>query len=391
MYPVGTSYGPEPLVTETGLDTTSVAPAEESAPATLQSPLDVRNVALTVLAGAAAIVLMRYMQEVLIPLALAALLFYALDPMVDWLQRWGVPRAAGSALAIALTAGSVAGIAYVLQSEAAEVADRLPEGARKLRETLRPSKTAPGALAKVDEAAKELQKPDAPPARDVVRVQVEDRPFKVGDYFWSGSMSALSLVNQGIMLLFLTYFMLLTDDMFKRKLVEIVGPTLTKKKLTVQILDDIAAQIQQFLVVQVLTSAVVAIATGLALWFLGLEGAAFWGLMAGIFNSIPYYGPLLVTGALATVGFLQFGTFTMMATVAGVALLITTLEGFLLTPTLMGKVAQMNRVSVFAGLLFWTWMWGIAGLLLAVPLMMAIKVVCDHVEDLQPVGRLLGD
>ena len=113
--------------------------------------------------------------------------------------------------------------------------------------------------------------------------------------------------------------------------------------------------------------------------------------MAGVFNSIPYYGPLLVTGALATVGFLQFGTFSMMAAVAGVALLITTLEGFLLTPTLMGKAAQMNRVAVFAGLLFWTWMWGVAGLLLAVPMMMVIKVVCDHVDDLQPIGRFLGD
>ena len=106
--------------------------------------MDVRNLALTVIAGAAAIVLMRYMQEVLIPLALATLMFYALDPLVDWLQRWHVPRAAGAALALILTAGSVAGMVYALQSEAAAVADRLPEGARKLRETLRPSKMDAG-------------------------------------------------------------------------------------------------------------------------------------------------------------------------------------------------------------------------------------------------------
>ena len=378
-------------MTERELENRAIASSEESASEAQRPPVDVRNLALTVIAGAAAIVLMRYMQEVLIPLALATLMFYALDPLVAWLQRWHVPRAAGAALALVLTAGSVAGMVYALQSEAAAVADQLPEGARKLRETLRPSKTEPGTIAKVDEAAKELQKPTAPPERDVVRVQVEDRPFKVGDYFLSGSMSALSLINQTIMLLFLTYFMLLTGDLFKRKLVEIVGPTLTKKKITVQILDDIAAQIQRFIAIQLLTSALVAVATGVGLWLLGLEGAAFWGLMAGVFNSIPYYGPLLVTGALATVGFLQFGTFTMMAAVAGVALLITSLEGFLLTPTLMGKAARMNRVAVFAGLLFWTWMWGVAGLLLAVPMMMVIKVVCDRIDDLQPVGRFLGD
>ena len=363
----------------------------EDQPEAIRAPIDVRNVALSMLAVAAAILLMRYMQEVLIPLALGTLLFYALDPLVDRLQRWYVPRALGAALALIMVVGGVAGVAYLLQGQAAAVADQLPAGARKLRETIRPSKTAPGPLAKVDEAAKELQKPDAPPTRDVMRVQVEEKPFKVGDYLWTGSMNALSFASQVVMFLFLTYFMLLSDDMFKRKLIEVVGPTLTKKKITVQILDEIADQIQRFLMIQFVTSGIVAVATGLALWYLGLEGAAFWGLVAGIFNSIPYYGPLLVTGALSTVGFLQFGTFAMMATVAGVALLITTLEGFLLTPLLMGRVAQMNRVAVFVGLLFWTWMWGVWGLLLAVPMMMAIKAVCDRVEDLQPIGRFLGD
>lgn len=349
------------------------------------------HVALWIIAIAVATVMMRYMQEVLIPIALATLLFYALDPLVDRMQRVRIPRAIGAALALLLTVGTVAGIAYSLQYQAIAVANRLPEGARRLRETLRPSRDTTGPLAKVDEAAKELQKPDAPASRGVLRVQVEEPPFKVSDFFWSGSMSAIAIVNQVVMLLFLTYFMLLTDDLFKRKLVEFAGPRLAEKKLTVQILDDIAGQIQRFLIIQIFTSAIVAVATGTALWFLGLEGAAFWGLMAGVFNSIPYLGPLLVTGALSTVGFLQFGTFSMMVAVAGVALLITTLEGFLLTPVLMGRAAKMNPVAVFTGLLFWTWMWGVAGLLLAVPLMMAIKVVCDHIEGLQPIGNFLGE
>jgi predicted PurR-regulated permease PerM len=141
----------------------------------------------------------------------------------------------------------------------------------------------------------------------------------------------------------------------------------------------------------VLTSAIVAVATGLALWALGLEQAALWGLVAGIFNSIPYYGPVLVTVALSIVAFLQFETFGMVATVAGVALLITTLEGMILTPVWMGRVAQINRVSMFAGLIFWTWMWGVWGLLLAVPMMMVLKAVSDRVDGLQPIGRVLGE
>ena len=91
------------------------------------------------------------------------------------------------------------------------------------------------------------------------------------------------------------------------------------------------------------------------------------------------------------VGFLQFGTFGMTALISGVALLITSLEGWVLTPTLLGRTAQMNQVAVFAGLLFWSWMWGIWGTLLAVPMMMVVKVICDHVEDFAPVADFLSE
>jgi predicted PurR-regulated permease PerM len=98
-----------------------------------------------------------------------------------------------------------------------------------------------------------------------------------------------------------------------------------------------------------------------------------------------------VSGGLSIVAFLQFGTPSMTLVVAGISLAITSLEGWLLTPMLMGKIASMNRVAVFVGLLFWSWAWGVWGMLLAVPVMMSIKAVCDHVEELKPVGRFLGE
>jgi predicted PurR-regulated permease PerM len=192
------------------------------------------------------------------------------------------------------------------------------------------------------------------------------------------------------MVMFLAYFLLLTDDLFKRKIVEI-GPTLARKKLTVEVLNQIAKQIESFLLVQIFTSVAVGIATWLALWWLGLENAAVWGLFAGLFNSIPYFGPIIVTGGLTAVAYVQFGTETMALTVAGIALLITTIEGWFLTPILMSRVAQINPVIIFASLLFWSWLWGIWGLLLAVPIMMAVKASCDRIEGLEPFGKLLGD
>lgn len=140
-----------------------------------------------------------------------------------------------------------------------------------------------------------------------------------------------------------------------------------------------------------LTSVVVGAVTGIALWLLGVDNPGVWAIVAGVFNSIPYFGPLIVTAIVAVVAFAQFETVSMAPSPGGVALLITTLEGWLLTPTLMGKMTQINTVAVFASLIFWSWMWGMAGLLLAVPIMMVIKATCDRVEDLQPIGKLIGD
>ena len=143
--------------------------------------------------------------------------------------------------------------------------------------------------------------------------------------------------------------------------------------------------------VQVLTSALVAVATGAALWWFGLAQYAVWGLLAGIFNSIPYVGPVIVTGGLGVVAFIQFDDLLKTAYICGAAFAITSLEGFLLTPMLLGRAAQMNPVAIFVGLLFWSWLWGVWGTVLAVPMLMMIKAICDHVEDLRPIGELLGE
>ena len=365
---------------------------QESAPETaVPGGINWRVTALAVISIAVTIALLRYMQEVFVPLAIGTLLFYALDPLVDGMQRWRIPRALGAIVALGLVVVSLGALAWTLQGQASEVASGLPAGARRFRTAMLTPAAAPSTLKKVDEAAKELQKDTPAGQSNVVKVEVQDPPFRASDYLWSGSMTAASFLNQMVMILFLTYFLLVADDLFKRKLVEVVGPTLTPKKITVKILDDIAAQIQRFLLIQVFTSLLVGVATWLALWAMGVHQAAFWGFLAGVFNSIPYYGPLLVTAALAAVAFLQFGAVGKMVQVAGVALAITTAEGSFLTPTLMGKAAEMNRVAMFAGLLFWTWAWGVWGLLLAVPMMMVLKAVCDHVEDLQPFGRFLGE
>jgi predicted PurR-regulated permease PerM len=115
-----------------------------------------------------------------------------------------------------------------------------------------------------------------------------------------------------------------------------------------------------------------------------------WGALAGAFNSIPYFGPMIVAGGLFAVGLVQGGGVSQALQMSGVAIVITSLEGWLLTPLLMGKAERMSAIAVFLGLLLWTWLWGPWGTVLAVPMLVVIKSVADHVDALRPIGRLMA-
>ena len=246
------------------------------------------------------------------------------------------------------------------------------------------------AATEIDKAAAAATQP-VPTPSGVQRVQVVEPAFRATDYLWAGGRTVLAFIGQFAMVLFLVFFLLVTGDLFKRKLVKIAGPTLAKKRVTVQIMDDINHQISGFLRVQVLTSSLVGVLTALALWYFGMNQYIIWGVLAGIFNSIPYLGPLVVTGGLGIVAFMQFDDLLHTSYICAATLAITTLEGWLLTPALMSRAAQMNPVAIFVGLLFWSWVWGVWGTILAVPIMMTVKAICDRIEDLQPVGELLGE
>ena len=291
---------------------------------------------------------------------------------------------------------------YSLTDDAMAIVSSIPEATQRIREHLRVFRRAPGdALEKMQQAATEIDKaaqeaaapvkPEPPQPRGVQQVEVMEPTFKASDYLWYGGLGLVGFAGQFVLVLFLVYFSLVTGDLFKRKLVKIAGPTLSNKKATVQILNDISEQIATFMRVQILTSLIVAVATGFALWWFGLQQYIVWGLLAGLFNSIPYLGPVIVTAALGIVSLLEFNDPLKATYICAVTFAITSLEGFLLTPMLMGRAAQMNPVAIFVGLLFWSWIWGIWGTVLAVPMLMIMKAFCDHIEDLQPIGELLGE
>ena len=371
-------------------------PESETEPA-IRMPVDIRSAALTVLAALAVILVLQYAQAMIIPIVLAVLVSYALEPVVGWMERRRVPRALAAAIVLLTLVTAGAWMLYSLRSQATAIVEQLPLAARRLRQAIENDRPqAAAAIQQMQKAATELAKAanaaaPPPPAAGIQRVQVETPPINISDYVMWGSLGVVAAVGQVVLILFLVYFLLSSGDLYRRKLVKIVGPSFTDKKLTVQILQEIDRQIEAFLVVQVFTSFVVGVATWLAFSALGVEQAAVWGLLAGLFNSIPYFGPVIVTGATSIVGFLQFGTLRMAFAVGMAALIITSLEGFLLTPWLTSRAARMNAVAIFVGLLFWGWVWNVWGMLLAVPMLMVMKVVCDHVDDFKGIGELLGD
>jgi predicted PurR-regulated permease PerM len=365
---------------------------------TVHVPVDIRSAALTIIAVLALILVLQYAQPMLIPIVLSILISYALDPIVTRLEHLRVPRPLGAGLLLLTFVCAASVLMYELRFEAQAIVRQLPDAARRLRETFDGGPNSQtSAIKDVQKAASEIEKtasaaatPTPPPA-GVQRVQVETPPINVTNYVVVGSLSVVTGLAQFVLILFLSFFLLASGDLYRRKLVKIVGPSLTKKKITVQILQDIDQQIERFLIVQVFTSVLVGVASWMAFRWVGLNQPAVWGGLAGIFNSIPYFGPVLVTGGLAIVAFLQFGSLSAVALTAGLALVITSLEGMLLTPWLTSRAARMNAVAVFVGLLFWGWVWNIWGMLLAVPMLMVIKSVCDHVDDFKSFGELLGD
>lgn len=362
----------------------------------LHMPVDIRNVSLMVLAGLALLFVLHWAKAVFIPVMLSILLSYAFSPVVNWLELRRIPRWLGAAVLLLSILGALGTTAYVFSDEASAMVESLPVAAQKLRQALKRSggnssstlDTVQKAATQIEQAAQDSAAPGA--TRGVMRVVIEKSRFNIKDYLWTGTVGLIALIGQATVVIFLTYFLMLSGDTFRRKMLKLAGPNLSDKKITLQALHEITGQIQRYLQVQLLTSALVGLLTWLALWAIGLENAAVWGIVAGALNLVPYVGSLITAAASALVGFLQFGSLNMALLVGGASLVIHTIVGNILTPWLTSRASRLSPVAVFVGLLAWGWLWGVWGLLLGIPILMMVKSVCDRVDDLKPLGEFLG-
>ena len=212
----------------------------------------------------------------------------------------------------------------------------------------------------------------------------------VRDFLLKQSALLFSFAAQMPVVLLLTYFLLAAGSHFRRKLVKLVGPSLTRKKDAVRILEEVHLQVQRYLLVLVISNTLIAVLTWFAFELYGLEHAGVWGVAAGILRFVPYLGTLIIVPASGIAGLLQFGSLPLALAIAATGVLISGSVGMVFGTWLQGRFAQVNEAVLFIALLFFAWLWGAPGLLLGAPLLAVAKVICDRVESLKPVGELLG-
>lgn len=364
----------------------------------MQMAVNVRSVSLSVLALIATLFALHVASDIFIPLLLGLVLSYALSPLVDWLERWRLPRALGAGLLILGLGALVGWTVATLSDDATVLVEALPAATQKLRKLVHAQRghaestieKVQRAAAEIEEVAKEGTAAKTAPARGVTRVSIERERFDIQDYLWSGTLGAAASAGQAVVVVFIAFFLLASGSSFRRKMVKLAGPTFAQKRITVQLLDEITAQIHRFMLVQALVSVGVGLVTGLAFHAVGLEHAAVWGVVAFVLNFVPYLGTVALTAGSGLMAFVQFGSVDMVLLVAGIGLLIHAVSGNLLTPWLTSRTSRMNAVTVFVGVLAFGWLWGVWGLLLGVPILTTLKAVCDRIDELKPIGELMG-
>lgn len=343
--------------------------------------------------------MLRLGEAFFVPLLIGIVTSYLLGPLVTTLQRARVPRSVGAGIVLSAVVALGIGGVYALGDDAMRLTDQLPSIAKKLRQLTHervsgkpnPLASMHKAAAELERAAKEASGQSAAPVGAPDARAGDGGAARLENILMAGTSSALLRTSELLLALLIAYFLLSAGDTFRRKLVRIAGPSLARRRLTIEVLDEINDQIQRYMLVLLITNALI----GLGVWALfaawGLDNAALWGVMAAVVHVIPYAGTAVLVAAAGVAALIQLESLLSAALVAAATLGIAVAIGMGLNTWLSSRFARMNPVVVFAGLLLFGWLWGIWGLLLAVPVLAAIKAVSERVEGMRLIAELMRE
>lgn len=323
-----------------------------------------------------------YARDFLMPVVLSLLLQLVFSPVRRQLERWGLPSALAAILIVGtLVTGGAAGVAS-LAVPASGWVDRAPEIGLELREKFEEIR---GVTEGVEEAAQqvdEITESEEEPGVQRVKVEEEGNALAI-------AMSLPAVLAQVVFTLILLFFLLSSGDMFYEKIVYVL-PSFRDKRRAIRIAYDIERKLSRYLSTIALINAVLGVSVGLVLWWLGMPSPALFGVLAFLLNFIPYVGSLLGVGAAVIVAIVTLDTLNQAFAVGAVYFVLTSTEGQIVTPYFVGRSLRLNTVVVFLSVTLFAWLWSVVGMLVATPLLVAVRTFCEHVPGLQNLGHFLS-
>lgn len=357
------------------------------------SAIEMSQVAVGVGAG---LLLLHWSKSFSAPLLFGILVSYALRLPVNALERKRLPRALAAAIMLCTATALTASVAYSLRGDMLELVEQLPGAAGKIRSRVQgnPS-TGASPLAKISRAATELEKAATEVAGGTAPARTPSSQGNslgfIKQFLLVQTTSAMTTLFQVASGLLIAFFLLTAGSAFRRKLTRLAGPSLARRRATVDMLNEIDAHIQRYLLVMIATNVLIGLATWGFLATIGVERALLLGAMAGLFHIIPYAGSALAATAAAVVAMLQFSDLQQVGIVVGSVLGIAAVIGLGVNTWLQAYTLRMNSAVVIVGVLFFGWLWGAWGLFLAVPLLAVLKTVADRIPQWQVIAEFLAE
>jgi predicted PurR-regulated permease PerM len=344
-------------------------------------PSDIRSFMLTGIFTLLVFYTLYFAREVFLPIMFAVLLKLLLMPPMRAFAKLRVPKVIAALLCIASVFGTLAILGYTLAGPAAGWLSKAPQNFAQLEERIHILKKP---VEEMQKATEQVEKITEGQHNGATPVTVKGP--RLADYVVSSTKALFEGMVTTVILLF---FLLISGDLFLRRLVEIL-PTMTDKRQAVEISHEIERNISGYLFTITAMNVLVGAGTGLAMRLCGLADPVLWGCVAFLLNYVPILGPLCGVGLFFLIGLITFDTVWQALIPAAAYLGIHMIEGEFVTPMILARRFTLNPVLVIMSLVFWNWLWGIPGALLAVPLLAGFKIICDRVRPLMALGHFLG-
>lgn len=361
----------------------------------MNGPAQVSRTSIVLLTVVIVVAVLRYAQDVFIPLALALLMTFLLAPMVDRLQRWGVNRALAVMVTVMLAFGVIGGLAYVVFNQVTELTRELPQYRKQLRHNISDlTGFVRGGVgdttAAVHQLTEELKKA-GPPSNTprVSKVQIVEPPPDAIQSLRLVFGPLVKPVGTAALVCVLVIFMLLRFADVRDRFIRLLGQR--NLRVTTEALDDAARRVSRYLVMQTLINSWQGLCVAIGLTLIGLPNAVLWGALTIVLRFIPYVGPWMAAAMPVALAFAVFDTWTHPLLVIGLFIMVELISNMVLEPWLYGNRTGVSPLALLIAAAFWAWLWGIAGLFLAIPLTVCLVVMGKYIPQLEFLHVLLGD